>query len=386
MMQLIALFKENGYEITFASTAGHSNKSTELHSFGIEEVSIRLNNQSFDDFVFQLNPSIVIFDRYFTEEKFGWRVAEQCPKALRLLDTEDLHFLRKAREEAIKKDQPLNLYSEYAKRELASILRCDVSLIISEFEMQLLRETFGIPEGILYYLPFLLSPISEEQQNGLPSFEDRKGFMTIGNLMHEPNVDSVKYLKREIWPAIREKLPHSDLSIYGNYAPQYISEMHNPKEGFLIKGWAENAFEAFAKARVCLAPLRFGAGLKGKLVDAMQCGTPSITTGIGAEGITGKFEFAGMIADSSKDFVADAVRLYSDKDEWLRSQENGWQIIAKRFQKEHFSEAFMASIRILQNNLKEHRQEHFMGQILQHQTIQATKFMGRWIEEKNKNR
>ena len=79
---------------------------------------------------------------FITEEQFGWRVAENCPDAIRLLDTEDLHFLRKARQEVVNKNQELNLFSETAKREIASIYRCDVSLIISEFEMQLLQETF----------------------------------------------------------------------------------------------------------------------------------------------------------------------------------------------------------------------------------------------------
>lgn len=261
MMQLMSLFKEQGFKITFASTATVSEKSEQLSNYNIDTVSIELNNVSFDDFISELNPSIVLFDRFITEEQFGWRVAENCPNALRILDTEDLHFLRKARQEAVKKGisfKEANLFSETAKREIASILRCDLSLIISEYEMNLLQETFKIDASILQYLPFLIEEISEETFQSLPKFEERNHFITIGNLLHQPNVDSVLFLKKEIWSSIRKQLPSAELHIYGAYAPQQILELHNKKEGFLIKGWAEDVSEVMSNARVCLAPLRFG--------------------------------------------------------------------------------------------------------------------------------
>src|SRR5690606_37474589 len=118
-----------------------------LEAQNISVKNIQLNDASFDEFIKELNPEIVLFDRYISEEQFGWRVSENCPDVLKILDTEDLHFLRKAREEAVKKEIPVyeaNLFSETAKRELASILRCDLSLIISEYEMELLQNTFHI--------------------------------------------------------------------------------------------------------------------------------------------------------------------------------------------------------------------------------------------------
>ena len=99
MLQLIDLFQAQDVEITFASTAGSSEYSTDLSRMRISVVSIELNSNSFNAFLEQLQPEIVLFDRFVTEEQFGWRVAETCPNALRILDTEDLHFLRKAREE-----------------------------------------------------------------------------------------------------------------------------------------------------------------------------------------------------------------------------------------------------------------------------------------------
>jgi glycosyltransferase involved in cell wall biosynthesis len=389
MMQIIQLFEEEGYEITFACTAMPSERSVNLEEMDIRVENIVLNCPSFDAFVSNLEPDVVLFDRYNSEEQFGWRVADHCPDAIRILDTEDLHFLRKARQEAVKQDLPVsraNLFTDTAKRELASILRSDISLIISEVEKDLLETTFGIPKGLLYYLPFLVEAFSEEKIKALLKFEERNHFVTIGNFQHAPNTDSVIFLKEEIWPRVKEQLPEAELHIYGAYAPKHIIEMNNTTEGFMIKGWTQEVSEVMEKARVCLAPLRFGAGLKGKLLDAMLSGTPSVTTSIGSEGIPGKFPFAGMIEDEIDGFVKAAVLLYSEREPWLVAHQNGLRIVENRFQKASFSEAFKQKIKKLHQNLSSHRTQNFIGQILRHQTIQATKYMSKWIEEKGRKK
>ena len=165
MLQLIEQFLEQGFKVTFASPSQKSEKATSLNSLGIDEVSIELNNTSFDDFIKELQPTIVLFDRFMMEEQFGWRVAENCPNAIRILDTEDLHFLRKTRHQQLKKGERFTnealLKSDDAKREIASILRCDLTLIISTYEMDLLKSVFKVDEKILCYLPFLLNKIDE---------------------------------------------------------------------------------------------------------------------------------------------------------------------------------------------------------------------------------
>ncbi len=388
MMQLIELFAEampagrqEKYQTTFASTAAVSERTSNLESQNISVKNILLNDTSFDKFLKELNPEIVIFDRYITEEQFGWRVSENCPEALKILDTEDLHLLRKAREEAVKKGKPVseaNLFSETAKRELASILRCDVSLIISEYEMELLQSTFKVSGQILHYLPFLVEEVSEK----MTPFEDRQNFLAIGNLHHAPNVDSVLQLK-QIWPEIKKQLPSAELHIYGAYAPQQILQLNNKKEGFIIKGWTENLENVMKNYRLQLAPLRFGAGLKGKILDAMRFGLPTITTEIGAEGMFGKFPFGGTITTSKKEFIDASIQLYSEENLWNQAQQNGLSIIENRFQKKLFSEAFNKHIRDLTANLQNHREQNFFGQILQHHTLQSTKYLSKWIEAKN---
>ena len=388
MMQLMQMFDEEGYEITFGTTASKSQYSANLEVLGIQIVSIELNAPSFDVFISELNPNVVLFDRYVSEEQFGWRVGEQCPCALRILDTEDLHFLRKARQETFKNEEEVveaSLLTETAKRELASIYRSDLSLLISEVELDLLYTRFKLPKELLYYIPFLEAAISEEEKNMLPKFEERHHFMTIGNFQHAPNLDAVLYLKMELWPGIKKQLPQAELHIYGAYAPQQVLELHNEEEGFLIKGWTKDVDEVMQQAKICLAPLRFGAGLKGKLIDAMRNGTPSVTTRIGAEGMHGNLPYAGEIQDAVEGFINASVQLYLKDKDWQKAQENGFEIIGTRFQKKAFSEAFKLKLKSLQQNLKDHRELNFMGRILEHQSMKATKYMSKWIEEKNKS-
>ena len=382
MMQLIEMFLADGYQITFASTAQNLEFSEDLSLLEVQYKTIELNSTTFDDFVLELNPDIVLFDRFMVEEQFGWRVSESCPKALKILDTEDLHCLRQARQLSVKENReftPDNLYSEVAKREIASILRCDLSLMVSEFEMEILQQQFNVSKDILYYLPIFAERLPE-----VPTYEKRNDFVFIGNFLHEPNWDCAKYLSETIWPLLHAKLPEAKMLIYGAYPSQKVLELHKPKHNFYVMGRADNAFEVIKNALVVLAPLRFGAGIKGKLLEAMQCGTPSVTSSIGAEAMAGTLDWNGFIKDTPNDFVEAAVTLSEDKKIWQRSQEKGFEIIVNRFKKSLFENDCIAKINSLSENLLQHRNNNFIGAILQHHSLSSTKYMSKWIEEKNR--
>ena len=388
-MQLISVFIANGYQITFASPALDSEFMVDLSEFGVEKKSIELNSSTFDDFIIELNPDVVLFDRFMIEEQFGWRVTENCPKAIRLLDTEDLHCLRTARQKAFKENRVFQLTDllseEVAKREIASILRCDFSLIISQFEMDILKDVFKISPSLLFYLPFLVDKMNEERLDELPSFEDRKHFIFIGNFLHEPNWNTVQYLKESIWPLIKKDFPEAVLEVYGAYPSQKVLQLHQPKNGFFIMGRAEDANEVVKKARVVLAPIRFGAGLKGKLLEAMQCGTPSVTTTIGAEAMSGDLNWNGFIEDDPQEFAKKAIVLYQDENLWKQSQKNGIVIINECYQKNNYADELMMKVDSLLMNSDEHRLHNFMGNLLQHHGYRSTMYMSKWIEAKNKN-
>lgn len=387
MLQLISLFQKRNWKITFASTASDSDFMFDVTTLGIDKVAIQLNDASFDTFIKNLNPSMVMFDRFMVEEQFGWRVSENCPNALRILDTIDLHFLRLARQKAFNEQVAIedeDLFSDTAKREIASILRCDISILISEIEMDLLQNQFKIDKNLFYYLPFLVDEIDKKTTQNWLRFEERKDFIFIGNFLHEPNWNAVQFIKEEIWSLIYKELPEATMQIYGAYQSQKVLQLHQPKERFLVLGRAENAADVVGKARVVLAPIRFGAGAKGKLLEAMQCGTPSITTTVGAESMHGDLPWNGKIADSPEEIAKAAIELYQNKTLWQEAQQNGVAIVNQRYSKSLFEDDFCNHIIEMQHALKKHRQENFIGAILMHHTLTSTKYMSKWIEEKNK--
>ena len=387
MMQLVDLFLAQDWHITFASAAAEGEHQVDLQALGVETAVIQLNDSSFDAFVAELNPDIILFDRFMIEEQFGWRVEAQCPTAVRLLNTEDLHFLRKARQEAVQQKRPLSKEDWFADpvlREMASILRSDLTVLISEFEYQFLQETFAVDPQLLHYTPFLLDRIDAQAKSSWPTFAARQHFVTIGNFRHPPNWDAVLQLKQTIWPLVHQQLPQAELHVYGAYPSKKVMDLHQPAQGFHVLGWAEDAQAIMQKARVCLAPLRFGAGLKGKLIEAMLCGTPSVTTTVGAEGINDDLAWNGGVEDAWDAFVETAVFLYQDEQWWQQSQANGINIINQRFDKSVHGSKLIQRIEIVKQNLEEHRLQNFMGALLRHHTMKSTMYMSRWIEAKNR--
>lgn len=388
MMQLIHWFLEKNFQITFASTATFSNYSIDLTTLGIDQQHIKLNHNSFDEFALKLDPSIVVFDRFITEEQFGWRLAEKLPKAIRILDTEDLHSLRACREIALSDKKIFNstdwLSADITKRELASILRSDLSLIISDFEFKLLVEKVKIDSSLLFYLPFVYRELTKSIVENWPPFDQREHFVFIGNGKHAPNTDAILWLNKSIWPLLRKSLPNAELHIYGPYMPERIQKMDNAETGFRIKGWVKDIAPVLTNARLNLVPLRFGAGLKGKLLEGFRNGIPAITTAVGAEG-TGDINALKLCTrDEEVSFSNLAIQLYLDSRKWKEVQALGTNLINKHFSNEDLKEELLEKIIDLGENLQLHRAANILGGILTHSSMRSTKYLSKWIEAKNK--
>ncbi len=384
MLSLLQLFLQQGWRVIFASAAEPGPHRYALAELGIAEQRILLNDSSFELWLSEQAPQAVMFDRFMLEEQFGWRVEQACPQALRILDMEDCHALRDARQRCFNAKTEVDanaLNSELALREIAAIYRCDLTLVISEYEMQLLQQHFQVPAQLLCYCPFLLA---EQAPRRVPDYAGRSNFIAIGNFRHAPNWQAVLWLKQEIWPLIRQQLPQTELHIYGAYPPPKATALHNARDGFLIKGWAEDALAVMQQARVCLAPLAFGAGLKGKLFDAMRCGTPSVTTDIGAEGIAGDNNWAGIIANTSEDLAEAAVTLYQNQSRWQQAQLCGYQLLENKFSLLQHQHRVWQQLEQILADLPAWRAQNFTGLMLRHHAFRSTKFMGQWIEAKTR--
>ena len=403
VMQILETFLQQGWDITFSSPAGTGEHRADLAALGIREVPIELNNSSFDAFITELAPDIVLFDQFMMEEQFGWRVEKHCPNALRVLETSDLQSLRHARHHrlkerlktsddandftrlfapALREEFELMADTDLARREIAALYRCDLNLMISEVEIELLVEQFNMPRGVLHWCPLMVDPPLAPPK----PFEDRAHFLSIGNFRHAPNWDAVLWMKTTLWPLIRAQLPTAQLHIYGAYTPPKATALHNAAQGFHVMNWAEDALQVMSDARLCLAPLRFGAGIKGKLVDAMLCGTPSITTPIGAEAMHGGLPWPGAIAGTAQALADHAVQLYQDEALWTASQNQGESLLAQRYQRATHGAALIDKLNEHRQYLPQLRRNNFTGSMLRHHTLKSTQYMAQWIEEKNRTR
>jgi len=383
ILSLAQHFKRLGAaRIVFASAAQHSQWQQNLDDLGYEAQPIELNDSSFDEFVEQLAPCAVVFDRFMTEEQYSWRVEQACPDALRLLDLEDLQSLRASRHEACKRGGDWQVEhmrsSELALREVAAVLRSDFSFVISKFEYDLLINEFGIDPSKIIYLPFC---VTSNEVAPLP-IEKRNHFIAIGNFRHAPNWDSVLELVR-LWPQIRSQCPGAELHIYGAYMPPKAKALENPRKGLYMRGWAEDALMEISSARVLLAPLRFGAGLKGKLLEAMLCGTPSVTTPIGSEGMS-KGNWPGAVVTDEGEFITQAAKLFNDDEYWQFCAEHCEKSLAE-FSLDTNYKRFAEFLGVWIAKRDTLRANSFVGRMLRMNLHRSQKYMSQWIEEKTKN-
>lgn len=324
-----------------------------------------------------LQADVVVFDRFFMEEQFGWLFEKHSPHTIRVIDTQDLHAVREHRQACFKKHacpstEFPSLDHPTLQRELASILRSDLSLIISQAELDFLLK-LGVPAEKLLYLP-----LTQPSHDGI-SFEERSDFVWIGSFRHAPNCDSFRYLQKNIWPQIRERLPQAQLHLYGSYPPAWVMQANNPTQGFLVHGESSHSSYCFSQARVSLAPLPYGAGLKGKVVESLAQGTPVVTNAVGAEG----FSFLSKHHHpSDEQFVDSAVQLYSNKATWLDYQTSVISPFRKDFNPDSVIEKWIHFLQDLSQTTP--RKKDLWQSLLWNQSHRATEFMSRWIEEKNK--
>lgn len=285
---------------------------------------------------------VVIFDSFIAEEAFGWIVKEKFPKAFRILDTQDLHFLRFARMEIVQNQyRDGDLYVEKLVkrpafepgkistdvetrmyRELLAIHRSDCVFVVSDFEKKLLENVFKVPSKKLKLASFYSDKVNE---NSMTFFSKRSHLVSIGNWDHPPNIDSVYMLKREIWPKLRTRLPpNTELHIWGSKFSQVAHSLSSKEEKFLVKGhYPGDVRTLLAKYRALLAPLRFGAGIKGKIYDSWASGTPVITTPIGLEGMMNEKDSSSNSAYSVPEFVKIAAEIYNTPSIWRLTSQSG---------------------------------------------------------------
>ncbi|MEA2048158.1 MAG: glycosyltransferase [Campylobacterota bacterium] len=219
----------------------------------------------------------------------------------------DLHFLREQREYKIKGDHKyLESSQRWQESEMDLIHRCDVAYFFSGVEKEeiLKIDTQATVDVVPLYIYDHFKEITVSSSN-------RQDIMFVGGFGHSPNVDAMLWFVSEIWPIILKNMPEVKLYIIGSKVPEEIVSLAS--QSVIVTGYVDDdTLDAFyAKCKVVVAPLRYGAGIKGKIVDALYNGMPIVTTSIGAEGLVDSSEIM-VIADKSEKFAQDVLTLYND--------------------------------------------------------------------------
>ncbi|WP_019856073.1 glycosyltransferase [Actinopolyspora mortivallis] len=264
----------------------------------------------------------------------AWSLLEQlrlnAPQALVVYDTVDLHFVRLRRQaEVAESESDFELAGALRRKAFASrelelglVRSCDVTLVVSETERGLLNELVEDADVRV------LSNVHEVRQD-TDGPENRRDVLFVGGFDHPPNVDAARWAVEEIMPLVRRGCPEARLHIVGSNPPEEVRALRG--EGVEVHGWVDDLAAFYDRTRVSLAPLRFGAGVKGKVGESLACGVPVVATEVAMEGIRLAPERDVLVADEPAGLAEHVVRLLTDDAEWNRLSEAGRAGVAAQF-------------------------------------------------------
>jgi glycosyltransferase involved in cell wall biosynthesis len=249
------------------------------------------------------------------------KIIKKSAKAKIIFDTVDLHYIRIERQAENENNKKLRIKAlKFKKLELDLAKKADATITITAIEQKLLEN-----ENInnVFTIPNIheLNPSPKEI-----SFEQRNGLVFIGGYMHEPNVDAVKWLITEIMPTVWSKLPDVKVHLLGSYPTSDVLNLTNKL--VFVPGYVEDVSNYFYTAKIFVAPLRYGAGMKGKIGQSLEFGLPVVTTNIGAEGMNLIDGENVSIADETQDFANKIINLYENPQLWHKMKANAEKSLA----------------------------------------------------------
>lgn len=267
--------------------------------------------------------NVVMLSRATVAVKYVDLVREKMPGAKLIFDTVDLHFLRESRRADLSGDEA-HRKSALAMQatELDIIAKSDVTLVVSDFEQKLLEEM--APRARVSILATIHDPMP-----GPASFAERSGMIFIGGFRHPPNLDAVTWFAEHVLPILRRKAPGIVTTVIGSNAPPALEKF--AAADFVIAGFVPDVAPYYQHARLSISPLRYGAGIKGKVSLAMQYGVPVVATTVSVEGMYLTPEQDVLVADDAEGFADAIIRLNSDEALWQRLRQGGIENLEARF-------------------------------------------------------
>jgi GT2 family glycosyltransferase/glycosyltransferase involved in cell wall biosynthesis len=327
LVQLMRLLREEGAHVVFLPADRHRVEpwTGQLQRMGVEvwyrpfaaglPAWLRTHGPRFD---------VVMVSRHYVADEVLPLLRKYAPRARRIFDTVDLHYLRERRGAEVAGDAALARAAERTRaRELAVIAEADTTLVVSEVERALLRE--DAPNAQVE----ILSNLHRIAGPGR-SFAERQDIVFVGGFRHPPNVDAVRWFAADIWPRVRGRLPDVRFHCIGSHTPPEIEAL-TAQPGVIVHGHVADIDPYMDGGRLAVAPLRFGAGVKGKINLSMAHGQPVVATACAVEGMHLRDGEDALVADDAQAFADAIVRLYEDEVLWTTLARNGLDNVQRHF-------------------------------------------------------
>lgn len=285
------------------------------------------------------NYDIVVLSRFTIASQYLDIIKRRLPHIKAVFNTIDLHFLREERAAQVTGSQKTsgNL-DELKQQELAIIQKVDHTLVVSEAEYAILHD-------LLPYASVSVIPIPGWTRGSSQIYDNRRDIVFIGGYNHSPNVDAVGYFVKDIWPLISRRLPGVRFLIAGSNMPSDFSRFAS--KSVILRGYVEDLDSLFDHCRLSVAPLRFGSGVKGKIITSLGYGVPCIATAIATEGMDLIAGHHILQADSPKDFAEAVIEAYSNPRLWDELSLNGLAAVKEKFSLDVVEERLSAMLKSL---------------------------------------
>ncbi len=253
-------------------------------------------------------------------------IRRAAPAARVIFHAPDLYFLREMREANLGEDPAaLARAEETRRRELAVMGQCDHVVVVSPAEVPHLRAQAGFDTPVSVF-PVLYAPVA----NQVAAYGQRRDIFFLGGFLHRPNVSAVEWFAREVWPAVHQALPGAAFNIIGADVPESVLALARIP-GVKVVGFVPDLGPALSGLRVGVAPLLYGAGIKGKVATTLGAGIPCVCTEVAAEGMGIENGVHALVESDAGRFAAAVVALYNDEALWSRLSANGQDLVRERF-------------------------------------------------------
>jgi len=329
---MLSILSYLGHKVTFWPDNLVKNEPyvTNLQQKGIE---IIYGSNSFESFIkkhkndFQI---CITARAHITPKYIDW-VKKYAPKCKIIFDTVDLQFLREFREAKLKKNSDIYVQAQKTKEiELEIFQKSDLIIVKSAKEAGFLfKEDPSLTVSII--------PTFQIPPNEFPTYNTRKDLLFLGGFQHPPNIDSLEHLIKTLFPKIKEELPNVKLYVIGSNPTQNVIDMCSKTKGVVFLGYVKNIDSHLKKCRLLLAPIRYGAGVKGKITQSLAYGLPVVTTPMGAEGISDKSDVLA-IGKTDDEFIEKTIAIYNNEELWTKLSLN-----SKKHSEENFSPEYIKS-------------------------------------------